>query len=315
MALGPGTDRIARQWRRGRPHEAAQLISLLILALLVLGLASLSPAQAQPARPGTTATPAGSQGAPSAREEAPYWIENAELEALAQPTSGESPSRGEVFDSADYQHLLLVSPSWQEALLLTLGTGDVRSYPAASILGEDGRPRRVDPAAGTVIASFATHADGRITFGTTDLDYTIEPAPPLVGEIPLAVLFARQPIYARRSAAYQPDPAMVAKLAGIAEDVDIVAFFGTWCQICKKHLPALISTIDHASNPHLKVTPIAVSEDGAEPADWIEACGAGYATPTFVVRIDGEEVGRIEEEPRGSVEAHLVDILAGATGH
>ncbi len=343
------------------PRES-QLNKAYTVILFVLGLASLSPAGAQPARAGVAATPPGGQAANGARVEAPYWIENAELQATRRPATGsqssgsqssgsrssgsqssgaqaqraqspgsearpgqpsspaagddsdESPSRGEVFDSADYQHLLLIAPPWPEALVLTLSTGDVHTFPAASVLGEDGRPRRIDPAAGAWVASFTTHGDGRITFGTTDLDYTIEPAAPLVGEVSVQVLFNRQPVYARGAAAYRPDPAMVARLAGIAADVEIVAFFGTWCQVCKKHLPALISTIDHANNPHLQLRPIAVSEDGAEPADWIDACGAGYATPTFVVRIDGEEIGRIEEEPRGSIEANLVQILAGASG-
>jgi hypothetical protein len=332
-----GGTRLPQCWMRGTaPHPLLLIVLALgVLALgvpalgvLALGTASASPAGGQtPPASGATGPAAASvtaQASPGDQEAAPYWIENAELQAARQP-AGDDPeavgrgeefiTRGEVFDSADYQYLLLVSPAWEEALVLSLGTGDVAAYPLTAVMGSDGRPSRVDPAAGTRVASFTTHEDGRITFGTTDVDYIVEPAAPLVGEIPLPVLFARQPAYARRAAGYTPDPAMIAKLAGIAQDVEIVAFFGTWCQICKKQFPALISTIEHAGNPHLKLTPIAVSEDGTEPADWIEACGAGYATPTFIVRIHGEEVGRIEEEPRVSVEADLVEILAGAPGH
>ena len=285
------------------------------LALLVTCLAGAVASGAQTPAAGTPAPVRGGSDA-----DAPYWIENAELEAVRRPSADAAaqspgdaaPTRGEVFDSADYQFLLLVGPTWEEALVLSLGASEVRAFPAGEVVGRDGRPRRVDPAAGRAVAGFTSHADGRITFEATDHDYAIEPAAPLVGEIPIAALFARQPVYERRARGYTPDPVALAKLAGIAEDVEIVAFFGTWCQICKKHLPALLSTIDHAGNPHLKLTLIAVSEDGAEPADWIEACGAGYATPTFIVRVDQAEIGRIEEEPRVSVEGDLVEILSQA---
>ncbi len=310
------------------PRCRAQLVLRHILVLLVACTAGAG--TASPQTPAATAPPAGRPGGNATAAETPYWIENAELEAVrrpsadaatpARPGSAQSQAdagatRGEVFDSADYQLLLLVGPTWEEALVLSLGSGDVRAFSTGDVVGRDGRPGRVDPTAGRSVASFVSHPDGRITFETADHEYAIEPAAPLLGEIPLATLLARQPTYERRARSYTPDPAALGRLAGIAEDVEIVAFFGTWCQICKKHLPALLSTIDHAGNPHLKLRLIAVNEDATEPADWIEACGAGYATPTFIVRVDQAEIGRIEEEPHVSVEADLAEILSRAQQH
>ncbi len=251
-------------------------------------------------------------------DEARTWIENAELQAVrrAAPESGNpgdppAPTIGEVFDSADYQYLLLTAPSWERVFTLDLATGDVHAHSADETLDDAGRPTAFDPASGEWVASFTADEDGRITFITLDYDIAVEPMPPMVGEVTLEQLYARHPVYQRRAAAYQPDPEMLEVLAGLGEDIDVVAFFGTWCQICKEHLPALLSTIDHTGNPHLKLTLVALDESASEPADWIEACGVGYITPTFVVRVDKMEVGRIEEAPRVSVEADLVDILTG----
>ena len=67
---------------------------------------------------------------------------------------------------------------------------------------------------------------------------------------------------------------------------------------------------EQARNPHLSVTLVAMDEDLVEPEDWVMSCGVAL-TPTFIVRIEGEEIGRIEEEPEVSIEADLVSILYG----
>lgn len=282
------------------------------------------------AGPGTggsvLAAEADDQGQADAQYDEPSWIENAELrvvrtptgnngEPLPDPGGAEDAGRiGEVFDSADFQSLLLAESSWDTAFTLDLATGEVFGYPSAALLGSENRILRPSADQGLYITSFIAHDDGRITFSNSPHEYTVEPLPPLVGEISIEELYARQPVYKRRTQAYEPDPEMIERLAGIGENVNVVAFFGTWCQTCKHHLPALLSTLDHTGNQHFSLTLIALDEDITEPAEWLSDCGVGYATPSFIVRIDGDEVGRIEEEPEISMEADLVDILYNGIG-
>jgi hypothetical protein len=101
----------------------------------------------------------------------------------------------------------------------------------------------------------------------------------------------------------------VDRLALIQEPLDVVAFFGSWCQQCKHVLPGLLRVHALTENPNFTVTLIALDEEMLEPVDWIERCGV-VLMPTFIVRINGEEIGRIEEEPEASIEADLVRILS-----
>ena len=130
-----------------------------------------------------------------------------------------------------------------------------------------------------------------------------------IGQLSREELERRQPIYARRAQRYQPDSTMVHRLAAVTAEIEVIAFFGTWCSTCKHHLPALMETLDLAENPSFKITYVGLDEDALEPADWIERCGI-HTTPSMVVIHAGEEIGRIENEPEVSVEADLVSILS-----
>jgi thiol-disulfide isomerase/thioredoxin len=94
----------------------------------------------------------------------------------------------------------------------------------------------------------------------------------------------------------------------VGEPIEIIAFFGTWCQTCKQSLPALLSTLDRANNPNFHLHLVGTDENMSEPADWIMEWALDY-TPTYVVLQGDTELGRIEEEPLVSMEADLLEII------
>lgn len=251
-------------------------------------------------------------------ESAAAWLENTELRAVrSAPGGAGAPAEddpapvAEVFDSTDYQTMLILQRAWPRAYTLDLVTGEVLAHPTEEIVTEAGE---LMPAGdGTSAGSFVSDPEGRIHFSTPRHEFVVEPLPPLIGEVGREELDRRQPAYARRAAAYDPNPAMVRALAEVSRDVEILAFFGTWCQICKHTLPALLGTLDAAENPHLRLRLIGTDENMLEPAELIERHALDY-TPTFVVLEDGLELGRIEEEPILSVEADLIEIVERAAG-
>ncbi len=88
-----------------------------------------------------------------------------------------------------------------------------------------------------------------------------------------------------------------------------MVFFGTWCGFCKRWLPRFLATLDAAANPDIQVRFIGVSETGGEPKADIKQYRV-TETPTFIVRQDGREIGRIEAEPTSaSIEEDLAAIL------
>ncbi|MCK4305680.1 MAG: hypothetical protein KAY24_15690 [Candidatus Eisenbacteria sp.] len=256
---------------------------------------------------------------PEVPQDEPPWITNTELRAsriaAAEATTPTPPIAdedrfAEVFDSADFQFLLLLGAAWEEAYILDLATGDVWIHSKAALwtpAEELTQPSSEDGDYGT---TFVPHEDGRISFVLDPWEITVEPLPPMLGLISEQELLARQPVYRRRAEAYDPDPEMITCLAGIGETVDVVAFFGSWCQICKHSLPELLRIHDLINNPSFSLTLVALDEDVVEPEDWISNCGISRV-PSFIVRIDEEEIGRIEEEPEISMEVDLVRILFG----
>ncbi len=266
------------------------------------------------------------------------WIENTELRAVRtahdrsgtdNPGAGDSgaanPGAGnsgadnpgvasrvdaapvaEVFDSRDYQCMLVLQRAWPDAYVLDLATGEVFVHPVTEVITAEGRLQA--PAAGTPAGSFIADPEGNIRFGTIDQEIVVEPLPPLVGALDRSELDRRQPVYSRRAAAYQPDAAAVSALRAVGEPIEIIAFFGTWCQTCKQSLPALLSTLDRANNPNFHLHLVGTDENMSEPADWIMEWALDY-TPTYIVLQGDTELGRIEEEPLVSMEADLLEII------
>lgn len=292
---------------RRLPRRSVDIVRLFLVVAVALGLGLAAATAAGPA-------PAGQRAA------VPNWIENPGLmlrvtDPASRPGTGAAIG-GEIFDRSDFQAMLLLPAAGDVAFALDLQTRQVSAYPKAAALGADGNPHPLASDAGRPVAQFDTNAEGQIHFAEGGRRYAIETAPPLLGPISWADLVARYPGYGRRAAAYHPEAAKIAKLAAARQPAEIVAFFGTWCQICRHELPALKAILDAAQNPNLKLSLVAIDENVVEPQDLISQYRV-VTTPTTIVLIDGEELGRIEEEPEASVEADLAGILLGpdAGGH
>jgi thiol-disulfide isomerase/thioredoxin len=270
----------------------------------------------------------GEQQLPAAAQEPeadPFWTENTGLlvcltECVAfdphQPGDDEPfPEQatisltGEVFDSPDFQQMLLLPARWGTAYVLELATGEVLAYAQSALLGDGGALLAPPEGGGSPVGIFVVQGDGAITFPTPECDVAVEAAPPLVGELTRAQLASRQPGYPRRAAIYPPDSASVQMLATVEGRIEIVAFFGTWCSTCKESLSALLKTLDEAGNANIELTLVGMDEDMVEPLELITNFEISDV-PTFIVLRDGGEIGRIEEEPQVSMEADLARILA-----
>jgi hypothetical protein len=110
-------------------------------------------------------------------------------------------------------------------------------------------------------------------------------------------------------ASYQPDAQALDKLRGLAREVRIEVFFGTWCPDSMAHVSALFKILDLADTPLLQPRYVAIPEDKAKRAPYLGGRTDITKLPTFIILVDGREAGRIVETPKKSVEADLVKIL------
>ncbi|MBM3318392.1 MAG: thioredoxin family protein [Candidatus Eisenbacteria bacterium] len=288
---------------RGRPGGpgAPRAAAWLAVALL-LGASAGSGAFARGDAPA-----GGGEAAPAASP----WIENPELTLALTPfdeAGAASAHGGEVFDSDDYQTMLLLPSDWDLAYVLDLAGGNVSAFPRAAVLGADGETRRPDPRAARPAGVFVGGGDARILFADDRCEVEVGPTPPLIGAVSRAELERRQPVYGRRARGYHPDPAVVGQLSTLAQPLEIIAFFGTWCSTCKHHLPGVMAAVDQAANERITIIFVGVDENMAAPEDWLARCGV-HATPTVILVAGGVEVGRVEGDPRGKLEEELAALL------
>jgi thiol-disulfide isomerase/thioredoxin len=243
---------------------------------------------------------------PVAAPAAATWNENIGL--LVQ-VDGKPSGAAHLYDSEDYQQMLLCIEGQPKVAILDLATAIVTTAPAESLrVGTDGIAEFEE--AGSEYLSPLEQNEGTLSFAWDASKLLLTPLPPLVGPAELAHVLELKPAYAHDAAAYKPEAAKLGVLKAVATDTEMRVYFGTWCHLCKRLLPGLIRSIELAANPKLHVSYIGVAEDMREPEAELSR-DAISKTPTIVVLQGGREIGRIEEEVPTTVEAALAGIVGG----
>jgi thiol-disulfide isomerase/thioredoxin len=109
----------------------------------------------------------------------------------------------------------------------------------------------------------------------------------------------------------QPDADAAKALAGVAPGAEVTIFLGTWCGDSRREVPRFWRGLDEAGGAvPFKVTYVAVDRQKKEPAGPVTENGVRFL-PTFIVRRDGREVGRIVETSPNGIEHDLLALLTG----
>jgi len=130
----------------------------------------------------------------------------------------------------------------------------------------------------------------------------------LTGIIQPQTLTTQLPGYAEGFTNYQVDAQAIDVLKAIKQPIQIVVIIGTWCPDCHRETPHFMRIIEAAANPNIEVEYIGVDRNKQDH----EGLAAKYAfsrIPTFIVKQQGNELGRIVERPQATLEADLVEIL------
>ncbi|MCR4439374.1 MAG: thioredoxin family protein [bacterium] len=112
---------------------------------------------------------------------------------------------------------------------------------------------------------------------------------------------------------YQPNEEAVAVLRSYEHDVDLLVFLGTWCPDCAREVPRFLKSIYAAANPRLHVKLLALDRSKRDPGGVAERFAIDHV-PTFVVMVDGVELGRIVETPSLTIEQDIALLLLGRSG-
>lgn len=127
-----------------------------------------------------------------------------------------------------------------------------------------------------------------------------------VGNITIAELFETYGVFERGYKNYVPANLDKTSIKGVSVKI----LFGTWCHDSKRELPRLLKIFKQIGIEDANIELIAVGINKKEPQGIATELGLIY-TPTFIFFRETEEVGRIIEKPKLSLELDIARILSG----
>jgi hypothetical protein len=133
----------------------------------------------------------------------------------------------------------------------------------------------------------------------------------LVGDLTRERIEEAVPDWAQAESESSPDPEACRALASVERGADVTVFLGTWCSDSRRDVPRLWKALDLAGPAvPFEIHYIGVDRDKKEPGGRPAGDGIRYV-PTFIVRRDGREVGRIVEQSPAGIEKDLLALLTG----
>jgi hypothetical protein len=132
------------------------------------------------------------------------------------------------------------------------------------------------------------------------------------GPIDRAEIIAAEPRFDPSNGA-EPAAEAIAALASVTPGAEITIVLGLWCGDSRRELSRFFRALDAmGSEPPFSIRYIAVDRAKEAPGGAIDGLDIRYV-PTFIVRRDGAELGRVvESAPRG-LETELASLLRGET--
>lgn len=117
--------------------------------------------------------------------------------------------------------------------------------------------------------------------------------------------------FAERFDTVQVDQQFVPMIRSVSDSVSVIVFLGTWCPDSRREVPHFLKLADEAGIASDMIKLYAVdrtkkSDDGLTTQYHIQL------VPTFIFLKHGEEIGRITEAPRTTMEQETLTILANA---
>lgn len=140
----------------------------------------------------------------------------------------------------------------------------------------------------------------------------VSPAPVVVvGTTTREAIEAAVPEWVQAVVDAQPDTAVAQSLTAVEPGAEVTVFLGTWCGDSRREVPRFWRVLDEVGGlVPFEIHYIGVDREKKEPAGQVTAEHILYV-PTFIVRRNGKEVGRIVEHSPGGLETDLLALLTG----
>ena len=129
-----------------------------------------------------------------------------------------------------------------------------------------------------------------------------------VGVVSEAILEKEYPWYSKEYDSYNVDSVLLNELKSHIDEVSISIFMATWCPDCHREIPRFYKILNQANIDESRVVNAAMDIDKRTPDNYEEGMNV-TEVPTFIFFKHGEELGRIIEKPKVSLEHDMLEIL------
>ncbi|HSL89488.1 MAG TPA: thioredoxin family protein [Ignavibacteriaceae bacterium] len=107
---------------------------------------------------------------------------------------------------------------------------------------------------------------------------------------------------------YEVDEIAADELIPLTENIKILIVGAQWCSDSRNVIPALYKVLDYLSFTEEDVEVVMVNRDKKGLSDEVDVLGIDFV-PTIIFYKNGEEIGRIIEQPFESIERDMLSIL------
>jgi hypothetical protein len=221
---------------------------------------------------------------------------------------GETDPSAELFSDPSDHTLLIRSRRLRNAFALTVGDEGLYRIPGSGVQIQDEGVTAVVPDSlrPARIGNYAFE-DSVAAFTAEGFSLRIVPKPPLSGEVAVSYLLMHSPEYPYRRNRYTPSEGPIRALASYGELTEVVVLLAISSPPSGIWVPRLMKTFQAAGNPVFNIRYWAIDAPD-HPA--LRRYGVN-ALPTILLFHGDDELGRIEQTPRATLEEAIVAILKG----
>lgn len=108
---------------------------------------------------------------------------------------------------------------------------------------------------------------------------------------------------------YEPNQDIINQLKDKVTNVTVTIFMGTWCEDSQNQVPHFYKILKACQFKERGINLIAMDRDKTTPELWEKGLNITNV-PTFIFYEKGQEINRIVESPKVSLEQDMLDILS-----
>lgn len=132
-----------------------------------------------------------------------------------------------------------------------------------------------------------------------------------LGEVIPEQILDNFPEYNKNYLAYEVDTLALNNLNLPSGNIEIITILGTWCSDSQREIPRFFKVMEKINSKNIQVKYICVDRSKKDDTGFSKKYEVELI-PTFIIKHNNQEIGRIIESPQISIEEDMIEIFNSA---